>query len=121
MATASGTSTPGVSASGMTGGSVSDRTLEGWLYQEGYGFDFFQAVRVLEKLEGDRSLVGGPNDPAAEIVRFRARVALEFPPSAIYEVQKSKPDFPVALMTVAFLGMHGPSGVLPRHYTELLL
>lgn len=121
MATAGGTSAPGLSAPNISAASVSDRTLEGWLYQEGYVFDFFQAVRVLEKLEPERSLVGGANDPAAEIVRFRSRVALEFPPSAIYEVLKPKPDFPVALMTVAFLGMHGPSGILPRHYTELLL
>jgi type VI secretion system protein ImpH len=101
--------------------SVSDRTLEAWLFQEGYVFDFFQAVRVLERLAPERSLVGGANAPSAETVRFRSRLSLDFPPSAIYEIARPTPDFPVPAMTVAFMGLTGPSGVLPRHYTELLL
>jgi type VI secretion system protein ImpH len=108
-------------AGGAPAASLSDRALETWLFQEGYVFDFFQAVRVLERLTPERKLVGGANDPREEIVRFRARLSLDFPPSAIYEIAKPPPELPVPGMTVAFMGLTGPSGVLPRHYTELLL
>src|SRR6202040_296448 len=46
-------------------------------------------------------------------------LSLNFPPSQIYEVQK-QPDAP-PLMTVTFMGLTGPSGILPRHYTEMLI
>jgi type VI secretion system protein ImpH len=108
------------SARGKPAPSVNDRTLEGWLFQEGYVFDFFQAVRVLERLGRERGPVGGADAPGAETVRFRARLSLDFPPSAIYEVKKPTPELPMPAMTVAFMGLTGPSGVLPRHYTELL-
>src|SRR5438309_1394036 len=88
--------------------SMSDRTLETWLFQEGYVFDFFQAVRVLERLGPNRSLVGGANAPITESVRFRSRLSLDFPPSAIYEIARPTPDFPVPAMTVAFMGLTGP-------------
>jgi type VI secretion system protein ImpH len=89
------------------------------LFEEGYGFDFFQAVRVLGRLLPDRRPVGGAGPPRSEVVRFRAHLSLSFPPSAIYEVERPPEGAP--RMTVTFMGLTGPSGVLPRHYTELLL
>ena len=73
-----------------------ERTLEEWLFQEGFVFDFFQAVRLLERLEPKRNPVGGANPPASEIVRFHARVSLDFPPSAIYELARPTPQSPTA-------------------------
>jgi type VI secretion system protein ImpH len=98
-----------------------DKSLEARLFSEGFAFDFFQAVRVLERLEPARKPVGRTGPPSAEAVRFLAHLSLAFPPSAIYEVERAGPDRPVPAMTVTFLGLTGPSGVLPRHYTELLL
>lgn len=98
-----------------------ERTLEDLLFQESYVFDFFQAVRLMERLEPERKSVGGAELPATETVRFRARVSLDFPPSAIYEIVKPTPQLPVPAMTVSFLGLSGPSGILPRIYTEQLL
>ncbi len=122
MATTSGgPPTPVKAGSGSRSQELSEPTLEEELFQEGYVFDFFQAVRVLERLQPERSPVGRANPPESEIVRFQARVALDFPPSAIYQVKRPTPDFPLPAMTVAFMGLTGPSGVLPRHYTELLL
>lgn len=121
MASSSGEQPTAVSGFGASGRTGSDRTLADWLFQEGYVFDFFQAVRVLERLQPERSPVGRTHAPAAETVRFLARASLVFPPSAIYELTSPTPDFPLPAMTVAFMGLTGPSGVLPRHYTELLL
>jgi len=97
------------------------RTLERQLFEEGYSFDFFQAVRVLAKLDPTRQPVGRAGSPAREIARFRAHASLSFPPSAIYDIERSGEGRPAPLMIVAFLGLTGPSGILPRHYTELLL
>lgn len=95
-------------------------TLEEQLFAEGFAFDFFQAVRILEKLQPDRCPVGRTGPAQREVVRFRAHQSLSFPASAIYDVQPS-PSGGLPVMTVTFLGLTGPSGVLPRHYTELLL
>jgi type VI secretion system protein ImpH len=95
-------------------------TVETRLYGEGYNFDFFQAVRLLERLDPARRPVGHGGPPHAEAVRFRARVSLAFPPSAIYGLDRPTAELPVPVMVEAFMGLTGPNGVLPRHYTEML-
>jgi type VI secretion system protein ImpH len=109
MATASG------------GTSASLKTVEERLLGEGFAFDFFQAVRLLERLLPDRRPVGHTSPPRSEIVRFRAHVSLSFPPSSIYDIVRPADPLDPLQMIVAFFGLTGPSGVLPRHYTELLL
>jgi type VI secretion system protein ImpH len=92
------------------------------LFQEGFAFDFFQAVRLLERLGGPRRVpVGRRGPPAAEVVRFRAHQSLHFPASAIYSVEPPTAAQAMPVLVATFMGLTGPSGVLPRHYTELLL
>jgi type VI secretion system protein ImpH len=98
-----------------------DPAVDELLVAEGYRFEFFQAVRLLERLSLHRAPVGRDAAPAAEAVRFRAQVSLAFPPSEIHEVTPSPDGMRPPEMTVAFMGLTGPLGVLPRHYTELLL
>jgi type VI secretion system protein ImpH len=98
-----------------------DRTLEEQLYEEPFAFDFFQAVRVLEKLFPDTVPVGRAGPLEKELVRFQAHLSLSFPPSSIYDLERGVEGIPAPVMTVSFLGLTGPSGVLPRHYTEMLL
>ena len=88
--------------------------LEEHLYEEGYAFDFFQAVRLLERLETARRPVGHAGPPSAEVARFRAYMSLSFPPSAVHEVSRPTSELPLPAVTVTFLGLTGPSGVLPR-------
>ncbi|MGE3803103.1 MAG: type VI secretion system baseplate subunit TssG [Gemmataceae bacterium] len=95
-------------------------TLTERLLREPFAFNFFQAVRLLEMIYPDRQPVGRGGPPLREIARFRALVSLVFPPSAIFDLEPADPDSP-PVMSVAFLGLHGPSGILPRHYTEMLL
>ncbi len=91
------------------------------LYAEGCAFDFFQAVRVLARLDPARQPVGQAGSPREEVVRFRAHLSLTFPAGAVDEVVPPTNELPAPLMTVTFFGLTGPSGVLPRHYTEHLI
>ena len=99
-------------------------TLEDVLFAEPYRFDFFQAVRLLERIYTMRRPVGHAAEPASEAVRFRTLPGLNFPASQIYALERESddPENPAPpQMTVAFMGLTGPSGVLPHPYTELLL
>ncbi len=99
-------------------------TLEEVLFAEPYRFDFFQAVRLLERIYAMRKPVGHASAPNQEAVRFRTLTGLNFPASQIYALQREgdDPDKPAPpQMTVAFMGLTGPSGVLPHPYTELLM
>ncbi|MBI4523608.1 MAG: type VI secretion system baseplate subunit TssG [Deltaproteobacteria bacterium] len=98
-----------------------DPPLERVLFEEGHRFEFFQAVRVLERLFARLQPVGRDARPSEEVIRFRSRISLTFPPSAIYEITPPEDGTRPGEMLVNFMGLFGPLGVLPRHYTELLL
>ena len=65
-------------------------TVENWLFAEGYRFDFFQAVRLLEMIQSGKLRLppGESADPEKEIVRFRSAVTLKFPASDVAEVRR---------------------------------
>jgi type VI secretion system protein ImpH len=120
------------SPSGRTNTSLTDK-----LSEEAYRFEFFQAVRLLRLLateqasgispgESARYPVGEDYSPGDEIVRFHSHVSHSFPPSDIVsftvptvrdESGASKPPS----MVISFMGLTGPQGVLPQHYTQLLI
>lgn len=97
------------------------KTLEERLFQEGHRFNFFQAIRLLEELYPERTPVGRGGGPFAEPALFRAHLSLSFPGSAIQKIERENEAQPSARLHVNFLGLTGPSGVLPQHYTELLM
>ena len=100
-----------------------DHSLAGVMFDEPYRFDFFQAVRLLERVYPERRPVGRASDPSREVARFRTRVSLAFPPSQIHQLTRGdsgEEERPPQMM-VAFMGLTGPQGVLPHHYTELLV
>lgn len=103
-----------------------DTPLKQTVFAQGYRFEFFQAVRLLERLFPSRKPVGGSASPSEEVVRFATRLSLVFPPSEIHEITAGPKDPETGKdsphhMTVSFMGLTGPLGVLPRHYTEFLL
>jgi len=91
------------------------------LVEEPYRFEFFQAVRLFERLFAGKKPVGGSALPAEESVRFRSRIALDFPAGEIHEIREPADEDGNLEMLVNFMGMVGVSGVLPTHYTELVL
>lgn len=94
------------------------------LFDEPYRFEFFQAVRLLEKVFPERLAVGREASVTTEVVRFRSRLALDFPASEIHELQETIDETTEEQrleMFVNFMGMIGVSGVMPVHYTELAM
>lgn len=109
MATESGTVNPDLAIS----------EVEEKLRREPYSFDFFQAVRLLEKIRPDRTSVGKFAHPATEVARFAAHPSLAFPASQI-QAMEWPAEGPVQ-MTVNFMGLTGPQGVLPNPFTSLII
>lgn len=103
---------------------MAQKPLNQKLFEDPTPFEFFQAVRLIEKIHPHLKTVGREALPAEEAVRFRTHVSLTFPASEINRiVQAEVPDSDrtVTEMHVAFMGMAGISGVLPMHYTETIV
>ena len=81
----------------------------------------------------DRAAVGRDNAPDQEAVRFRVHQSLNYPGAEVVSVRKDGPrrqstnvDTHAAksnrfLLEVAMMGLTGPQGVLPDHYTALVM
>jgi type VI secretion system protein ImpH len=90
------------------------------LRAEPYMFEFFQAVSLLERLLPDRAPVGGFDDPREEVVRFRTATSVAFPASEIQAIDEPRDGVGPSRMTVNFMGLTGPQGVLPLTYSLYL-
>ena len=103
---------------------MKEKPLNHVLFDEPYRFEFFQAVRLIEKISPALKTVGKDALPNDEAVRFRSRIGLDFPASEIHEIIESRDeatDKQLIEMHINFMGMVGVSGVLPTHYTETVL
>jgi len=99
---------------------MTDSPMEQVLREDASSFEFFQAVALLQRLRlNEREPVGQFSNPEDEAVWFRVNNTLAFPASQIQTIkdQEGKPPE----MKVNFMGLTGPSGVLPYAYTELIL
>lgn len=92
--------------------------VERILREEPWGFQFFQAVRLLERILAPRAPVGRFVHPSKEIVRFAAHTSTAFPASQIQELRWDSAGAPV--MVINFMGLTGPLGALPLYYSELI-
>ena len=104
---------PRASARGLTQNEMAAR-----LAQRGPEFEFFQAVRMLERILPERAPVGLFVPPSSEVVRFTASTGMGFPASEIQAIEI--PEAGPVRMTINFMGLTGPSGSLPTYYTELV-
>ncbi len=97
-------------------------SVEQELFESGAEFDFFQAVSVLEAIYPDRRPLSSDGLRRKQpLVHFVADSAsTSFAASAIHEVLAATGEQPVPRMVVGFMGLTGPSGVLPTLYTDLL-
>jgi type VI secretion system protein ImpH len=107
-----------MAAEGRATGLALDRRLESDLADQPYVYEFFQAVRLVERLSPGRVPVGTFAQPKTECVRFGVNNSLCFPASQIQAFQWRESGAP--LMVVNFMGLTGPQGVLPVYYTQLV-
>ncbi len=97
---------------------VPQADIEKVIGEEPYRFEFFQAVRVIERLLRERNVPGRFANPQTEVVRFAAHNSTAFPASEIQSLQWREGRAP--LMVVNFMGLTGPEGVLPLYYTQFV-
>jgi type VI secretion system protein ImpH len=113
------------SSSAVTGQTVKSNeqlafsSLRRMLEEEPFRVHFFQAVRVLQKMDTDRKPVGYFVTPQGETIRFSARTSLAFPPSEIFDLKQMENG--QMNMTVEFMGLCSAISVMPSTYTEFLL
>jgi type VI secretion system protein ImpH len=88
------------------------------LNEEPWTFQFFQAVRLLERILPDRSPIGRFVHPSKEIVRINVNTITAFPASQIQELRWDTGGAPV--LVVNFMGLFGPLGTLPLYYSEMI-
>jgi type VI secretion system protein ImpH len=88
------------------------------LRDEPWTFQFFQAVRLLERILPDRSPIGRFVHPSKEIVRINVHTGTAFPASQIQELRWDADGAPV--LVVNFMGLFGPLGLLPLYYSEMI-
>ncbi|HUR26605.1 MAG TPA: type VI secretion system baseplate subunit TssG, partial [Planctomycetota bacterium] len=92
------------------------------LCEEPQDFEFFQAVRLLE-LEagraGERAPIGFDAPPEREALRIRAAPSLAYPAAPLPSLTTGADGTPELRQST--LGLVGALGVLPQHYTELVL
>ncbi len=100
------------------------------LMQQPSAYDFYQAVysteRQLSKEQKRWQGVGRDGFPGKELVRFKSVQHLGFPGQPISRVESRPYDATdgstlAVAMHISFLGLTGPSGVLPQHYSEMVL
>lgn len=94
--------------------------IEAVLHKTPQEFQFFQAVRLLERLYPNRAPVGRFVSPSKEVVRFSAHASFPFPASQIQNIDWADGTAAPCIM-INFMGLTGPSGVLPLYYTELIV
>ncbi len=103
------------------------------LHEHPYRFNFFQAVRLLEAMHHENAQhdaawgsypVGHDYASNKETVIFKPEPSLQFPSSQITKLTQrrlAKGEQKTAEMLITFMGLTGPAGVLPTHYTRLMM
>ncbi|MGA9977053.1 MAG: type VI secretion system baseplate subunit TssG [Candidatus Sulfotelmatobacter sp.] len=113
------TPSPLASDSSTANSPMSDSPMERLLQEDACSFEFFQAVSLLQLLRlNERQPVGQFSNPEREAVHFGVTSSLSFPASQIQSIEHQEQGPPH--MTVNFMGLTGPTGVLPYCYTELI-
>lgn len=80
--------------------------------------EFFETVRAI--IAAARAGVGDDTRAEAEPIRFRVADGMRHPDVEILSLERAAPDAPVTV-TVGHMGLTGPMGVLPDHYSDLVV
>lgn len=95
----------------------------GRLFRQGYMFEFFQAVRLLEELFPQAPGPGEGFALAQERIRFKPHEGLGFPAADVKKVELvddgEKP--PYSQVVATFMGLYGIDSPMPSHFSNLLV
>ena len=103
------------------------KTIQDSIKNDAYRFDLVQLMRILylsqtngnDKTKFDKTLVGYEAAPTDEIVRFKSSPKLRHSSTDIREIELLDDDR--YAVTVSFIGLNGSAGVLPFHYSQMVL
>jgi type VI secretion system protein ImpH len=98
-----------------------EASVENWLLDEPWQFEFYQAIHLLQLLHKGRTAPGDSSDPDGEIIRFRSRVTLEYPASEVQQILPPAYRGEPFELTANLLGIAGQYGPLPLADTERIL
>ena len=92
--------------------------------KEPFEFEFVQLIRLLylhQDAQGDlnEKLVGYENAPAEEVIRFRSSTRMRHSSSDVRKIEIGENG--QVNVEVSFIGLVGASGVLPHHYSQMVL
>jgi len=110
------------SSAALTGQAIEEsafRNLRKMLEEEPFRVHFFQAVRMLQRMESGRNPVGYFVTPQGETIRFAARTSLAFPPSELHDLRRMENG--QMNMVVEFMGLCAAISVMPVPYTEFMI
>jgi type VI secretion system protein ImpH len=88
------------------------------LFREGYMFDFFQSVRLLEVFLAEGKSPGETSDLKDERIRFRPHHGLAFPASDVRSIEQLSGTPERARITATFMGLYGVDSPLPGWFYE---
>jgi type VI secretion system protein ImpH len=89
------------------------------LFDRGWSYSFFQAVRLLRRMHSDVKEAGGAPD---DHIRVRPDLNLSFPAADIAKIEADESgDQKQFRITTTFFGLYGTSSPLPTFYTEDLI
>jgi type VI secretion system protein ImpH len=97
-----------------------DHSLTERLFKEFHKFSFFKTISLLESIYPDKEPLGESLEPAKEPVSIKVKPGLAFPAADISSLEDGVGGRP-SEMSVTFMGLIGPSGILPHWYNELAL
>jgi type VI secretion system protein ImpH len=83
-------------------------------------FDFLQAVRRIEGANRDRPPMGHSGRVGDDPVRFGQKPYVDFASSTVDRFEPAVDDKPARLF-VNFIGLLGPNGPMPIHFTEYVM
>lgn len=102
-----------------------------------HAYSFFQAVRLIERsvyqestnlalggrLQNTRNSIASFAPPATEVLRLHSHQSFKFPEAEIQSLERGTGSNSTVQwsMFVNFMGLTGCMGVMPYHYTELIL
>lgn len=88
------------------------------LFREGYMFNFFQSVRLLEIFLSASKSTGEISDLKEERIRFRPHHGLAFPATDVLSIERLSGTPERARITATFMGLYGVDSPLPSWFYE---